>query len=292
MTCFGELPGNSLRCPLPPPHLNMTGEAHPSALCHRCAILSLTHQYVTSRIDRDEYEDRHTNYVDEVARLNPSNTSRTNGSSPNSSPDDNSISPSEELRFVLLRHWNLYDAMLHSGYVAGRIGIWRDRGRKRLVGLLAKMGFSLAQCQQLYAHMDIDLKNTLRDKLDSIAPEYGLVEPTYPSFVRAFGYRISALSAADAVEGIEALLQAATGVKIEVELDGSRGGGEWFGGAHTWSLPASGGRSYDRDGKQMTKSAIGDSQAVDGQDDLKANNLLEQRMNEKNFWVAYDAMQE
>lgn len=106
-----------------------------------CAILALTHQYTSGRIDRDEYEDRCANFVDEVARLNPvKNKSASSGGSGTSGPDDRAISPSEELRFVLFRHWNLYDAMLHSGYVAGRIGIWRDKGRKRLVGLLAKMG--------------------------------------------------------------------------------------------------------------------------------------------------------
>jgi len=57
-----------------------------------------------------------------------------------SGADDNSIRPSEEFRFTLFRHWGLYDAMYHSPYVANKLGIWRDRGRKRLQGLLAKMG--------------------------------------------------------------------------------------------------------------------------------------------------------
>jgi cell division control protein 45 len=55
-------------------------------------------------------------------------------------PDDSSIRSTEELRFTLFKHWNLYDAMLHSSYVASRLGIWKERGRKRLTGLLAKMG--------------------------------------------------------------------------------------------------------------------------------------------------------
>jgi cell division control protein 45 len=103
----------------------------------RYAILGLTHQYVTSRIDRDEYETRHQLYLDEVARLNPP---RASDSIRNTDPDDQSISRSDELRFVLFRHWNLHDAMLHSGYVAGRMGIWKEKGKKKLAGLLAKMG--------------------------------------------------------------------------------------------------------------------------------------------------------
>jgi cell division control protein 45 len=99
------------------------------------AILAITHQYVSSRIDRDRYEAFHGLFTDEVARLN---AEPTGVKLPN--PDDRSIARTEELRFMMFRHWNLYDAMLHSGYVAGRMGIWREKGRKRLQGLLAKMG--------------------------------------------------------------------------------------------------------------------------------------------------------
>lgn len=41
----------------------------------------------------------------------------------------------------MFRHWNLYDAMYHSSYVASKLGIWKEKGRKRLSGLLAKMGY-------------------------------------------------------------------------------------------------------------------------------------------------------
>lgn len=99
------------------------------------AILAITYQYVSSRIDRDRYEAFHGLFTDEVARLN---AAPLGAKVPN--PDDKSISRSEELRFMLFRHWNLYDAMLHSAYVAGRMGIWKEKGRKRLQGLLAKMG--------------------------------------------------------------------------------------------------------------------------------------------------------
>ena len=99
------------------------------------AILSITYQYVSSKIGRDRYEAYHELFADEVVRLNaiPAGVKVPN-------PDDRSIAKSEELRFTLFRHWNLYDSMLHSGYVAGRLGIWKEKGRKRLQGLLAKMG--------------------------------------------------------------------------------------------------------------------------------------------------------
>lgn len=42
---------------------------------------------------------------------------------------------------MMYRHWNLYDSMFHSGYVASKMGIWREKGKGRLQGMLAKMGY-------------------------------------------------------------------------------------------------------------------------------------------------------
>jgi len=108
---------------------------------YRLAILGLTFQYVTSHISRDDYEAFHTVYFDEVSRLNPQPTGNDISHSLNSvKPDDMSVRTTEELRFMLFRHWNLYDAMFHSSYVAGKLGIWKEKGRQKLTGLLAKMG--------------------------------------------------------------------------------------------------------------------------------------------------------
>jgi hypothetical protein len=72
--------------------------------------------------------------------------------------------------------------------------------------------------------MDMDLKKTLPEKLEAIAPEYGLIELAYPSFTRTYGFQLSSLSAADAVEGLSSLLEAAVGVRLEVEREGGRNG--------------------------------------------------------------------
>jgi cell division control protein 45 len=102
--------------------------------------LGLTYQYHTSRISREEYETYHSIYYDEVSRLNPPLPNDGTGSLISLNPDDTSVRTTDELRFMLFRHWTLYDAMYHSSYVASKLGIWKERGRKRLTGLLAKMG--------------------------------------------------------------------------------------------------------------------------------------------------------
>ena len=109
--------------------------------CCRLAILGLTYQYTTSRISREAYEACHALYYDEVFRLNPQPAESENGLLITLNSDDNSIRTTEELRFMLFRHWTLYDAMFHSSYVAGKLGIWKEKGRQKLTGLLAKMGY-------------------------------------------------------------------------------------------------------------------------------------------------------
>ena len=112
-----------------------------NSIACRLAILGLTYQYITSRISRDTYENYHAVYYDEVSRLNPQPADPENGHLISVNPDDISVRATEELRFTLFRHWTLYDAMFHSSYVAGRLGIWREKGRQKLSGLLAKMGY-------------------------------------------------------------------------------------------------------------------------------------------------------
>ena len=148
----------------------------------RLAILGLTYQYTTSRISRASYDKFHSIYYDEVFRLNPPAPPNVNSNAIN--PDDLSVRATEELRFMLFRHWTLYDAMYHSSYVAGKLGIWKERGRKRLTGLLAKMGyvficpsvssthsytsFSIPKTQHPYFLMNIDLKTSITYKIASI----------------------------------------------------------------------------------------------------------------------------
>ncbi|KAF8163173.1 CDC45 family [Crassisporium funariophilum] len=260
------------------------------------AILGLTFQYTTSRISRDTYDTHHAIYYDEVSRLNPHPTNNDNGH-----PDDASVRATEELRFMLFRHWTLYDAMLHSSYVAGKLGIWKEKGRQKLTGLLAKMGFSIPQTQQPYAHMDLDLKRMLVKKLNDIAPEYGLVELSYPSFIRCYGFRSQPLSAADAVEGISALLDVAEGVRMEVEIEGTRNGGEWFGAGRVWEVDSSDKSAATRKADQETGNALNPQNGPDSAAKVNAlgNDLLAETDGQnaqepqwwvKNFWTAYDAL--
>ncbi|KAL1746087.1 CDC45 family [Schizophyllum fasciatum] len=257
------------------------------------AILGLTYQYTTSRISRDVYDTYQSVYYDEVFRLHPPTPNNPTHSLISLNPDDLSIRTTDELRFMLFRHWTLYDAMFHSSYIASKLGIWKERGRKKLTGLLAKMGFSILQTQQPYYHMDMELKRDLVDRLEATAPEYGLLELSYPSFIRCYGYRTHPLSAADTVEALAALLDIAGGVKMEVEIEGARNGGEWFGAGRVWELHDEG-REYGKRRREDERENI----PPGGPDALakKAAGEEDEAQDEgvpwwvRNFWAAFDAL--
>lgn len=169
---------------------------------------------------------------DEVRRLNPPEvsgsgqwraTAEGQGIIPTTarSPEDTSIRLSPEPKFLLIRHWSLYDSMLHSPYLFSRLKMWSETGLKRLHKLFAKMGVSLVQCKQSYTHMDMMLKRELRVKLLKYASLYNLDDmvPTIDTdgrdrggakdgwgFVRSWGWRAT-LSAQDVGVVIGALLE-------------------------------------------------------------------------------------
>ncbi|KAM3563188.1 hypothetical protein ARSEF4850_002439 [Beauveria asiatica] len=202
---------------------------------------------------------------DEVRRLNPPEIANGRVASENTgvipttarNPEDTGIRLSPEPRFLLIRHWSLYDSMLHSPYLFSRLKTWSETGIKRLHKLLAKMGVSLAQCKQSYTHMDMMLKRELRAKLLYYGKYYNLDEmvPAVDTdgkdragakdgwgFVRSWGWRAT-LSAQDVGVVIGALLEvgkhaqaldlafAASQASREIEDDGevAAQGEEWVG---------------------------------------------------------------
>lgn len=130
----------------------------------RYTIIGLTHQYIHQHIDNSTYNSQSELLKGEVLRLNisvpeksdslpptdfldeedpgafrpnykPASSSKVQGA------DDFSIVSDQDFRLMLLRHWSLYESMYHSSYVAARLGIWKEKGRRRLTNLLVKMGY-------------------------------------------------------------------------------------------------------------------------------------------------------
>ena len=125
--------------------------------------------------------------------------------------DDGRIEFRDEYRFMLHRHWSLYDAMYYSRFVSSRLGIWKMDGKDKLNTFMARMGVSLKESKQKFSFMSNDLKARLRDKIDEYAEDYGLSDIVYNSFVRFVGFG-QVFSAADYAFGITAALEVGNGL--------------------------------------------------------------------------------
>lgn len=119
---------------------------------------------------------------------------------------DGIISSENDMKFVLMRHWTLYNSMLHSDFVASRLSAWREKGRKQLELLLAKIGFALNQCKSDYSAMDLEYRELLPIQLEKFAEEFNLQKYSFPSFTRDYGYLLK-VSAADCVHALRSIIE-------------------------------------------------------------------------------------
>ncbi|KAL8133820.1 hypothetical protein AgCh_009036 [Apium graveolens] len=131
-----------------------------------------------------------------------------------SAPDASRIIYEDEPRLILLQEWNLFDSMLCSSYMATKLKTWNDNGMKKLMLLLAQMGFSLEECKQKFQYMSIEIKRHLKGTFELFLPNYGLTDFYYRGFLLLHGYS-SKISATDVVYGVTALLESS------IESDGS-----------------------------------------------------------------------
>eukprot|EP00658_Telonema_sp_P-2_P077364 TRINITY_DN6978_c0_g1_i3.p1 TRINITY_DN6978_c0_g1~~TRINITY_DN6978_c0_g1_i3.p1 ORF type:complete len:574 (-),score=126.51 TRINITY_DN6978_c0_g1_i3:286-2007(-) len=171
------------------------------------AIVGLTEQFLHQRISRDKYVQMVSEYQDEVARLCNDAQEGSSNPAPTDAPvvEKHAIKFEEEYPFTLYRHWNLWDSVRHSRYIATKLEVWTTNGQKLLTKLFAKMGISLEDAKQQWTHMNPEAKASLQKYIDEVGKELGFPDLFYGSFVLKQGYRFC-ISAADVVEGVTAML--------------------------------------------------------------------------------------
>ena len=74
----------------------------------------------------------------------------------------------DDFRFPLMRHWTVYDSIIHSRYVATRLQTWQEKGKDKVKELLVRMGLSQRDCQADYCERlhsaSPDLQDTVLGK--------------------------------------------------------------------------------------------------------------------------------
>lgn len=184
------------------------------------AIVGVTSQYIAANITEDLYNDAIVYFRGQLAQLIPANvtdesgvetsTLENVGYSTSTSKDlrVRKMAPSLELRLDLIRHWNLFDSLLHSSYTVTRLAAWKQTGKRRLLELLATLGIPLRQSRQPWCFMNSDCKDALDERLPDVVKRFDLGSGIqYESFVRALPGHRGAVCAADVSLCISALLE-------------------------------------------------------------------------------------
>ncbi|DBB00209.1 hypothetical protein WJX77_012186 [Trebouxia sp. C0004] len=183
------------------------------------SILGLTDHLVHQRISHELYTSWLQEFTDLVKHSN-TGESYTEIVVPRPGADDiptaitvskplyGKISPIDDYRFPLMRHWSLFEAMLHSPYVAVRLQTWHDKGRRLLQDMLVKMGFPAPQFRQKWTAMDPRYQKILASKLQEHAHNYTLTDVSFRSFELAWAWRKQ--TASDTVHAVTALLEVTT----------------------------------------------------------------------------------
>lgn len=173
------------------------------------ACVSLTDQFIHERLSDERYKDgvmELEQHINSSGNLDAVTSVTLKDGTKIRAPNSSRITYEEEPRLMLLKEWNLFDSMLCSSYIATKLKTWSDNGMKKLKLLLARMGFALADCQQKFQYMNIEVKRKMKHEFERFLPEYGLTDFYFRSFLRIHGYN-SRVSAADVVYGVTALLE-------------------------------------------------------------------------------------
>lgn len=176
------------------------------------AITGVTDLFLSSALMENAYMEYLSQLKRVQERLNPNIAQKSKAESTsltmpqNLVNSDGVISYDHDMKFVLMRHWTLYNSMLHSDFVASRMSAWREKGRKQLELLLAKMGFPLNQCKTDYSAMDLEYRELLTIQLEKFSEEFNIQRYSFPSFTRDFGYLLK-VSAADCVHSLRSILE-------------------------------------------------------------------------------------
>ncbi|XP_020584351.1 cell division control protein 45 homolog isoform X2 [Phalaenopsis equestris] len=184
------------------------------------ACVSLTDQFVHERLTNERYQAgvmELEQYINISGNLETITSVTLKDGTQIQAPENSRIFYEDEPRLMLLREWNLFDSMLCSSYTATKLKTWSDNGLKKLKLLLARMGFSLVDCQKKFQYMSMEVKQRMKDEFDHFLPEYGLTEFYYRSFLRIHGY-CSKFSAADVVYGVTALLESLVGTRKDTSV--------------------------------------------------------------------------
>ena len=89
-----------------------------------------------------------------------------------------------EMRFMLLRHWTLFDSIQNSAYMVAKMALNKEPGQNKLLQFLIEIGCPVEQAKQQWAFMDPDIRNNLKSKIEAKTNVFGLNDIFMESYSR------------------------------------------------------------------------------------------------------------
>ncbi|KJE88507.1 CDC45-like protein [Capsaspora owczarzaki ATCC 30864] len=175
------------------------------------AIVGLTDQFVHERIDSAKYAAEINQLNDAAMRLGTYDEEQSDAQADEGLTEKLAIDRMQlrfdvDFRFLLYRHWSLYESMVHSSHVGARLQVWTSKGKQKLNTMLATMGLPLSQCKQKVSVVDQAFRSRLLEQVESHAANYQLPDVRFATFTMRHGYRPE-ISASDAVYAATAILE-------------------------------------------------------------------------------------
>ena len=163
-----------------------------------------------------------------------------------------------ELKFMLLRHWTLYESIQNSPYMVSKLNLAKEPGQMDLLRFLTHISVPLEEAKQQFVFMNPLIKRKFKEKIIQVAADFGLNDIMMTSFSRQFDPKTQ-LSASDMAYAISALLETPT-------------------------------NGADGDSENVNPNNIGGpGGAGDSSKETSSLEAIKNRLHD-NFWVAYDAL--
>lgn len=172
------------------------------------ALVGLCEQFMNKKIRSETYTSIVSELQREVLRYNVPNLLATGNKRLNSVPVGH-IEFCRELRFLLYRHWNLFESIFYCDYVASKFLIWKEKGRKKLLNFFAKMSIPVNECKRPFASLSHETRKNFLNCIERLAKKFRLSELYLGSFVRKNDQK-SVFSCMETVAVLNALLSATT----------------------------------------------------------------------------------
>lgn len=138
------------------------------------AIIGMTDHFVNERMTSEDYRRYAKNVANEVLLSNSQQRLEVimdNGVAipvTSINTDQGIVVVEKDLRLMLYRHWNLYDSLFHTSFMAARLNTWREQGRENVHLLLASIGIPLDEAHQHWRNMTKEYRDKVIQNLSNI----------------------------------------------------------------------------------------------------------------------------